>query len=189
METRVTRMPIDLRTLALLRQEALLLRILHLGMYYFYNNGRVLTATSMTDDQVRHSYTLVHLYGVTEYGSDVKDCLDGKLGDLWDLPCIIELPDETWELVVHWSYIEDLSTKLKRSFPSCCVLPDYDPTEVGEAETERFGHYHVVKQQTGSTFFKRAESMRDAWPIAAKYYSLRAGDIRAGRSCSGGETL
>ena len=134
----------------------------------------------MTDGKLRESYTFLHLSNVIRYKSDVPLHLDGKLGDIQDIPSVLELPDETWELTVHRQYVTELCRKLKTLFPACHVHPDYDPIEPTSADIQRFHSYDVAKWQKESAFFDREQSMRDAWPTAAKYYNLRAKDIRSG---------
>jgi hypothetical protein len=142
----------------------------------------------MTDNELRESYTFLHLSSVIVYKSAVPHYLNGKLGDRQDIPGVLELPDETWELIVHRLYVTKLCSKLRALFPLCQVNPDYDPTEPTAADIQRF-RYDVAKWQKESAFFAREQSMRDAWPTAAKYYNLRAEDIRVERSYRGGESL
>ncbi|KIM93097.1 hypothetical protein OIDMADRAFT_149816 [Oidiodendron maius Zn] len=130
--------------------------------------------TSMTGDQVLESYTLLHLSNVTEYGKVLLEHLEDQFGSLQNLPGIVELPDETWEVVVHRQYVSEFHAKLSKLFPLCCVNLDYDPMEPSKAEIERFGNYEVAKWQKEAAFIDRAQLMMDAWPKAARYYNIRA---------------
>jgi hypothetical protein len=130
----------------------------------------------MTNDQVLECYTFVHLCNTTAYGTDVKDQLDGRLGGLQNLLSALELPDETWELVVRRNYVTELIRELTSKFPDCVCL-EYDPTKPSAAEIEQFGRYDIAKKWKEFTFLDRAQYMKeDAWDTAAKYYSLRAED-------------
>lgn len=89
-------------------------------MYYPWHNERILITTSITDNEDHDSHIFVLLSGVTNYGSDVKEHLIG-LVDQQDLPSVVELSDETWELLVHRLYVTELCTELKLVFPQCHV--------------------------------------------------------------------
>ena len=132
----------------------------------------------MTDREVYDSYTFVHLSNVAEYNFAVH--LDGQLGDHQDIPGGIELPDETWEIVVHRLYMPIFIDKLKHRFPNCCIYSNYDPTKPSAAEIEQFGSYNRAKELKEISFLYRAQYMEGAWDTAAKYYSLRAKEIRGG---------
>jgi hypothetical protein len=138
----------------------------------------------MTNDQILECYTFVHLCNTTAYGTDVKDQLDGRLVGLQNLPSALELPDETWELVVRRNYVTELIRELTSKFPDSVCL-EYDPTKPSAAEIEQFGQYDIAKKWKEFTFLDRAQYMKeDAWDTAAKYYTLRAEDIISPRSDS-----
>jgi hypothetical protein len=107
----------------------------------------------MTDGELRESYTFLHLSNVTSYKFDVLYHLDSKLGDHQDIPSVLELPDETWELIVHRPYATELCSNLGALFPLCHVHLDYDPTEPTSADIQRFRSYDVAKWEKKSTFF------------------------------------
>jgi hypothetical protein len=149
-------------------------------MYSFQNSEHPLTVASMTTNAIRESYMFVRLSDVTKYGPAVKFKLDGQLGDHQDIASVVELPDESWELVVHRLYFTDLYVELTRQFADCCVNAEYDPTEPSPAELEHYsGKHSLAKQAKRYQFLCRAASMAGSWPIAATYYNLRAEEIRA----------
>jgi hypothetical protein len=60
-----------------------------------------------------------------------------KIGNLGQVLKVLELPDESWEMVVLKSYLPQLKNKLFKIFPGCDIDLDYDPTEPSREEVER----------------------------------------------------
>jgi hypothetical protein len=127
----------------------------------------------MSPQQIRESYIFAQLLNVTANGSAVRSQLDGQLGDHQDLPGFCKLLDNTWELVVHQSYVTELCAKLDHHFPGCRLSTEYNPTEPSAAEVKRYGSRYMAQRCAHHEFMSRVELMHSAWPTAAIYYRLR----------------
>jgi len=87
------------------------------------------------------------------------------------VPSALELPDESWEIVVLKLHLPALVDKLGKSFPGSHIDQTYDPYEPSKDEVVRFGS-DIAKFRRVCEFSIRAENMiRDACPEAAAYYS------------------
>ena len=85
---------------------------------------------------------------------------------------IIELPDETFEVVVLKTFFQKLGSQLLEVFPGCHLEHD-DPTEPDEEEVKKF-HYVKARRMCIEAFRKRVEHIdQTGHPIAAAFYSQR----------------
>ncbi len=111
---------------------------------------------------------------------------------------MVELPDESWEMVVLKSYLLELENRLAKMFPGCDIDLDYNPTEPSREDVEslyltaknpkpraksgeiaafidvedlkRF--YVAAKARKVVASSRTAIAMiREAWPTAVAYYS------------------
>ena len=82
------------------------------------------------------SYTTVRLSNLGyRLPQEISEKLD-KVGNLNQVPSVLELPDESWEMVVLKSYLLELENKLTNMFPGCDVDLDYDPTGPNREDIE-----------------------------------------------------
>jgi hypothetical protein len=144
------------------------------------------------------SYTTVRLSNLGyRLPQEISEKLD-KVGNLNQVPSVLELPDESWEMVVLKSYLLELENKLTYMFPGCDVDLDYDPTEPNREDIECLyitaknpepraksgeiatfidvedlkNFYVAAKARKVDASSRRAMFMvREAWPAAVAYYS------------------
>ncbi|KAG9228121.1 hypothetical protein BJ875DRAFT_490198 [Amylocarpus encephaloides] len=144
------------------------------------------------------SYTTVRLSNLGyRPPQEIPEKLD-KIKNLNQVPSVLELSDESWEMVVLKSYLLELENKLTNMCPGCDVDLDYDPTEPrredikclyitaenpepraksGEIATfidvEDLKNFYVAaKARKVDASSRRAMVMvREAWPAAVAYYS------------------
>jgi hypothetical protein len=135
----------------------------------------ILIVASMPTNEIGKLYTFARLSGVEQYGQVVIGQLDRDIGDIWTVPSIVELPYESFELVVLKSCSLLLKYKLNNMFPCCDVDLNYDPTQPSTASLERFGS-NVAKFLAEESFARRAKEVYAASPLAAEYYRLKCGE-------------
>jgi len=162
---------------------------LKLGRQYL-RKGSLATLHSEFDYM---SYTLVRLSNLGSHKRKEISVKMDKVGRLYEVSSALELPDESWEMVVLKSYLPELEIKLGEIFPGCHFHPNYDPTEPSREDVERLliitqnsklpaepGEMVVdVKRcHTAAKILKiNASSSRaiamireGCWPVAAAYY-------------------
>ena len=138
------------------------------------------------------SYRLVRLSHPGNHSrKEIFEKLD-QVGMLHEVSSVLELPDESWEMVVLKSYLPELEIRLGRIFPGCHFHPNYDPTEPSGEDVQRLfletksSRSQVVpgemvadmkrchaaaKMLKINAFSGRASFMiREGWPVAAAYY-------------------
>ncbi|KAH6704336.1 hypothetical protein BKA61DRAFT_703164 [Leptodontidium sp. MPI-SDFR-AT-0119] len=116
-----------------------------------------------------------------------------KVGRLHEVSSALELPDESWEMVVLKSYFPELEIRLGEIFPGCHFDPIYDPTKPSKEDVERLfvaatnsklptepGEmaedvkrcYTVAKILRIDASSSKAMAMirEQPWPVAAVYY-------------------
>ena len=117
-------------------------------------------------------YALVRL---SELGDHDRLQISEEIDEHWRLDevlSIIELPDESFELVVLRSSFQTLESQLLKIFPGCRLEQD-DPTEPEEEDVKTF-HYVKAKCMQIEAFRKRVEYMsQEGHPMAAAFYSQR----------------
>jgi hypothetical protein len=139
------------------------------------------------------SYTLIRLSNLGNHKrKEIFMKLD-KVGRLHEVSNALELPDESWEIVILKSYLPELEIRLGEIFPGCHFHPNYDPTEPSREDVERLlivtknsklsaeaGEMviDVKRCYTAAKILKinasssRAMAMirEECWPVAAAYY-------------------
>jgi hypothetical protein len=162
---------------------------LKLGRQYLRNGS--LAALHSEFDYM--SYTLVRLSNLGSHkGEEIFVKLD-KVGRLHEVSSALELPDESWEMVVLKLYLPELEIRLGEIFPGCHFDPIYDPTEPSKEDVERLfvaatnsklptepGEmvedvrrcYTAAKILRIDASSSRAMAMirEKPWPVAAAYY-------------------
>jgi hypothetical protein len=144
------------------------------------------------------SYTTVRLANLGYRApQEIPEKLD-EVGKLDQVPSVLELPDESWEMVVLKSYLPELENKLAKIFPGCYIDLDYDPAEPSREDIERLyitaknpkpqaksgeiatfidvedlkRFYIAAKARKVDASSRTAIAMiREAWPAAVAYYS------------------
>ncbi|EMT66824.1 hypothetical protein FOC4_g10000104 [Fusarium odoratissimum] len=61
----------------------------------------------------------------------------GQIGRPHEVSSLLELSDESWEMVVLKPYFQELEISLGEIFPGCHFDPIYDPTEPTREDVER----------------------------------------------------
>jgi hypothetical protein len=99
-------------------------------------------------------YTIVWLseLGYQE-AREVLQSIDRE--SVYNVVSIIELEDESFEMIVHKTYFQTLRNKLNKIFPRCMVDSNYDPTEPCLDEVEHLT-YTIAKTLKWISFSKRA---------------------------------
>jgi len=124
-------------------------------------------------------FTLVRLSTLEHFeGSLVLDTLDKELPRR-EVLSVVELPDESWELVVLRSYLPKLVHRLGENLPGAHVDKTYDPCEPPEDNFLDILGYDGAKALRVYTFSVRARDLiRNAWPDAAAYYASYLEQLR-----------
>lgn len=140
------------------------------------------------------SYTLVRLSNLGNHKREEIFVKLDKVGRLHEVSSALELPDESWEMVVLKPYLPELEIRLGEIFPGCHFDPIYDPTEPSREDVER----HFVAAKNSKLPVESREMVEDvkrchtaakilridasssramaviregSWPVAAAYYS------------------
>ena len=141
------------------------------------------------------SYTLVRLTKLGKHKFEEISVKLDNVGRLHEVSSVLELPDQSWEMVVLKSYLPELEITLGGIFPGCHLDPIYNPTEPGRGDVERLHaaakdskslaksggaaedakrFYVAAKILKIDAFASRAMAMireEGSWPVAAAYYS------------------
>lgn len=138
------------------------------GRQYIWSGSRILLHRTF-DFKL---YTLARLSKLGDHNRrQILEAID-KHWRLGEVLSIIELPDESFELVVLESSFRNLESQLLEIFPGCHLEQD-DPTEPDEEEVKTL-HYVKAKCMRIEAFRKRVEHMdQEGHSIAAAFYSQR----------------
>lgn len=106
---------------------------LRLGHQYLRNGS--LAALHSEFDYV--SYKCVRLSNLGSHKREEIFVKLDKVGRIHEVSSALELPDESWEMVVLESYLPELEIRLGEIFPGCHFDPIYDPMEPSKEDVER----------------------------------------------------
>jgi hypothetical protein len=137
-------------------------------------NFRYLTVISLTSEEIGLLYTFAQLSNVVQHRESVRELVDEI--DLLDIPSLVQLEDESFELVVRTSSLPELRKKFCTRFPDCDITI-YDPTEPTETDSIHYS-YDQAKARTVNEFLKRKAEMMSGSHISVEYYNLRAKALR-----------
>ena len=149
-----------------------------LGRQYLKDGCRVILPVDFDPS----AYTLIRLSDLRNHEEEDFLTKLEQLGRLHEVASVLELPDESWELVVLRAHVPTLEQKMGQSFASWRILSDYDPMELNIEEMRRSAMmpkmsatreqiYLKAKVLQKNEFVKRARIMvEEGWPIAAEMY-------------------
>jgi hypothetical protein len=114
-------------------------------------------------------YIIVRVYELD--GENLDKRLDGSLGKISEVASIIELADQTWEIVVLDHYLPCFLKTVSKEFPESWVDVDYDPFQPDPDDISYHG-YHTAQVLCMSRLGKRADRMiADSWEEGAAFYT------------------
>ncbi len=127
-------------------------------------------------------FTFVRLSKLDKFRDGLLYVLDEKLPRR-EVITLVELPDESWELVMSISYVREFVLWVGKNLPGASVDQTYNPCEPTEDSIVSFG-YDVAKAQCMLEFSNRVAELK-AWPDAILYYTSY---LTQQQQCYNGET-
>jgi hypothetical protein len=128
--------------------------------------------TCHSDDFVRHigeRYIIVRIYKLD--GKNIDDRLDRIFGTISEVASIVELPDQTWEIVVLDDYLPCFVKVVRKEFRGSWVDVHYNPFQPDPDDIKYYGY---LRAQILCMIWlsERANRMiADAWEEGAAFYT------------------
>ena len=111
--------------------------------------------------------------------SDAHELLSGAVLPFQVIQSIVELMDESWEMVILKAHRWNVQEMFRKALPGSNVDLEYNPVEPTDGEVRDWGEWARVLHEL--SFRQRAASvMKEGGPVAAAYYAqlLASIDLR-----------